>query len=328
MNKKRNIPTIKDVAKEAGVSLGTVSKVINGKPTGEEYVRKVNAAIKKLDYHVNSYAQGLKASKTYTVAVLLPNTYTPFFGDLAHYINIELQKRNYRMLLSCSDYDRSHEQDYIDMVLQNKVDGIIALTYNPNLQIPDDVPFVSIDRIIAPNIPCVASDNFAGGHLAAEMLASKGCKKLAFLRKGSNLDNEPNKRRGGFENGCMLKGLEYEMKIIDDADSDEEFLKFLKSHIHNGKLDFDGMFCVTDTIVYDVVKFLKGLDIRVPEDVQIIGFDGVRIHGNKDYTCSSIAQPTDKIAEMCVELLLQDSMSIKPPLVCLPVSFVEGGTTK
>lgn len=160
------------------------------------------------------------------------------------------------------------------------------------------------------------------------MLAKKGCKKVAFLRKGSRLDNEPNKRKGGFENGCISMGLEYEMKIIDDEDDDIEFCNFLKDHIHNGKLDFDGMFCVTDAIVYDVVKFLKGMNIEVPRDVQIIGFDGVRIHGNKDYACSSIVQPSDKIAEMCVELLLQDNMSIKPPLVCLPVSFAEGGTTK
>jgi LacI family transcriptional regulator len=327
MNRKRNIPTIKDVAKEAGVSLGTVSKVINGKPAGEEYVRKVNAAIKKLDYHVNSYAQGLKASKTYTVAVILPNTYVPFFGELAHYINMSLQRRNYKMLLCCSDYDHRKEQDYIDMVTQNKVDGVIALTYYPDIMVPDDIPFVSIDRVISPNIPCVASDNFAGGNLAAEMLARKGCKKVALLRKGSRLDNEPNKRRSGFENGCIANNLDYDMKIIHDEEDNSEFFRFLDSHIQKGKLDFDGLFCVTDSIVYDVIEYLKTVSIYVPKDVQIIGFDGVRMHGDKGYYCSSIVQPSDKISEMCVELLLQDSMSIKPPLVCLPVSFVEGGTT-
>ena len=82
------------------------------------------------------------------------------------------------------------------MAQQNKVDGIIGLTY-PNLFIEENTPFVSIDRSMGPTIPCVACDNFAGGQLAAEKLADLGCKNVAFLRIGSSLNNEPNKRKAG-----------------------------------------------------------------------------------------------------------------------------------
>ena len=78
MKSEHSIPTMKDVAKEAGVALGTVSKVVNGIPVGESYRLRVEDAIKKLNYQVNSYAQGLKASKTYTIALLIPNTKDPF----------------------------------------------------------------------------------------------------------------------------------------------------------------------------------------------------------------------------------------------------------
>ena len=98
--------------------------------------------------------------------------------------------------------------------------------------------------------------------------------------------------------------------------------------MHNGKLDFDGLFCVTDLIAYEVLKMLKKLNIKVPEDVQVIGFDGIRMFGDGDYICSTIVQPVQDIAEMCVELLLQENMTAKPPLVCLPVSYMYGGTTK
>ncbi len=163
MKKEASAPTMKDVAREAGVALGTVSKVVNGLPVGDSYKLRVEDAIRKLNYQVNSYAQGLKANKTYTVAVLIPNTVEPFFAALAHHINIVLTRQKYRMLLCCTGSDSAQEQEYVTMAQQNKVDGIIGLTYNPNLVIEENTPFVAIDRSIGTGIPCVASDNFAGG---------------------------------------------------------------------------------------------------------------------------------------------------------------------
>ena len=90
---------MKDVAREAGVALGTVSKVVNGLPVGDSYKIRVEEAIRKLNYQINSYAQGLKASKTHTVALLIPNTLEPFYASLTYHINLALLKRKYRMLL-------------------------------------------------------------------------------------------------------------------------------------------------------------------------------------------------------------------------------------
>lgn len=327
MKKETSIPTMKDVAREAGVALGTVSKVVNGLPVGESYKIRVEAAIKKLNYQVNSYAQGLKANRTYTVALLIPNTQEPFFASLTYYINLALLRKKYRMLLCSTDFDSAQEQEYITMAQQNKVDGIIGLTYNPNLVIEENTPFVSIDRSISPKIPCVSSDNFAGGQLAAEKLSDLGCKNVAFLRIGSSLSNEPNKRKSGFENGCLSRSLNYEMKILEDGDSYDAFEEFLADHISNGKLSFDGIFCVTDGLAYFIIKMLQKLHLKVPEDVQVIGFDGIRFFGEKKYICSTIVQPVPEIAEMCVNMLLQDNMPSTPPLICLPVTYGYGGTT-
>ena len=294
---------------------------------GEDYRIRVEDAIRKLNYQVNSYAQGLKLNKTRTVALLIPNTVNPFYGALVYHINIALLKRSYRMFLCSTDSDSGLEQEYIKMAQQNKVDGIIGLTYNPDLIIEKGTPFVAIDRSMGPEIPCVASDNFAGGQLAAEKLADFGCKNVAFLRSGSSLTNEPNKRKAGFENGCLSRNLSYEMKILEDGDSYEEFDEFLTEHMRNGKLTFDGIFCVTDGLAYYILKILQKMNQRIPEDVQLIGFDGTRHMGVQDYICSTIVQPVAEIAEMCVELLLQENMSVKPPLVCLPVTYAYGGTT-
>lgn len=107
--------------------------------------------------------------------------------------------------------------------------------------------------------------------MAAEKLADLGCRHVAFLRTGSSLTNEPNKRKAGFENGCLSRNLNYEMKILNDGEPYEEFEKFLAGHIHAGKLSFDGIFCVTDGLAYSIIKTLHKLNQRVPDDVQVIG---------------------------------------------------------
>ena len=328
MEQKKNSITMKDVAREAGVAIGTVSKVFNGQNVGNEYKEKVLQAAERLNYKINTYAQGLKSGKTHSVAFLVPNTINPFFGLLTTEINKSLKNHGYKMFLCCTDYDNGQEQEFVTMASLNKVDGIIALPYSPNLKIEDDIPFVSIDRILSPAIPCVACDNYEGGAIAARKLHEKGCKKVCFFRIGSPLANEPNKRKSGFEAECTALGMEYSIQMVNDEPYHDIFYNFLKEHIHNGKLDFDGIFCVTDHLALEIIEILHSLNLKVPEDVQIIGFDGLKPFEKNNYVCSTIVQPVEQIAEMAVTLLLQDSATMKPPLVCLPVFYADGGTTR
>ena len=328
MNKTNSAPTMKDVAREAGVALGTVSKVINGIPVGESYRVRVEEAIKKLNYRVNSYAKGLKSNRTFNVAVMVPNLISPFFSKLVNCINKSLAQRGYRMLLCATDYDPEQEQNYVIMAEQQKVDGIICLSYNPNLQVSEDVPLISIDRYFGAHIPCVASDNYGGGVLAAQTLVKNGCKNLAFMRVGSRLTNEPNKRKDGFINACENMDIPYTLKIIDDGTPYSAFEEFLQEHLHDSKLDFDGIFCVTDTLAHQIIGSLHRMGLRVPEDVQVIGYDGIRHFGDLDYTCSTIVQPVEEMAEVCVDLVLEKADTKSPSLICLPVHYAFGGTTK
>ncbi len=328
MSKENSVPTMKDVAREAGVALGTVSKVVNGIPVGSTYRVRVEEAIEKLNYRVNNYAKGLRGSKTFMVAVLVPNLISPFFSRLVNSINSALAVHKHHMLLYATDYDSQQEQEYVMLAEQQKVDGIICLSYNPELQVPENIPFVSIDRYLGAQIPCVASDNYGGGRLAAEKLAEGGCRNLAFMRIGSRLTNEPNKRKDGFASACEALGVPCTMKIVDDGTPYSVFEEFLQEHIHDGKLDFDGIFCVTDSLAYQIHNSLKHMGIRVPEDVQIIGYDGVRSFGDLDLYCSTIVQPVDEIAQTCVNMILEKDLRRLPSLVCLPVSYAYGGTTK
>ena len=326
--KSTGAPTMKDVAQEAGVSLGTVSKVINGIPVGESYRRRVEEATKKLGYQVNNYARGLKTNKTNTAALILPSLQHPFFATLADEITAAFMRLEYRTVLMITNYDTEAEQKCITMVRQNKVDGIIALTYNPSLEVDDSIPFVTIDRHCNANIPCVSSDNFGGGQMAAEKLLELGCSKLLFMRIGSDVSGEADKRGAGFEHICRIRNVPFESIILNDLDTEEPFYYYLEKHIHNGVPDFDGIFCNTDRLACLIINKLNELGVRVPEDVQIIGYDGIFDYVTGKMYCSTIVQPVAQMAEAAVNILLNSDRSTIPALMSLPVHYFPNGTTK
>ena len=326
--KRTGAPTMKDVAREAGVALGTVSKVYNGIPVGESYRRKVEAAAQRLGYQVNSYARGFKTNRTNVAALLMPSLLHPFFAVLTEEITAALMRQNYRTILLITNYDPEAERKCVAMVRQNKVDGIIALSYSPDLQVEESVPFVTIDRHVGAGVPCISSDNFGGGQLATEKLLELGCKRLLFLRIGSGVSGEADKRGAGFESVCQLRGVDHHSIILHDSETEEPFFRFLEEHCHNGVLDFDGIFCNTDRLACHVLSKLRSMGVSVPEQVQLIGYDGVLNHATDRYYCSTIVQPVAQMAEAAVTVLLSKDRTSLPALISLPVHYAPCGTTR
>lgn len=327
MKKTSKAPTMKDVALEAGVALGTVSKVFNGIPVGDEYKQKVEDAAARLGYQLNAYARGLRSSKTNTIALILPYISHPFYSSFADYCCELLHSRGYRMMIATTSYDPQTEQKCIDMVQQNKVDGIIAITYNPSLKVSEDLPFIIIDRKLDANVPCISSDNFSGGQLAAQKLVENGCKKLLFLGNSSHVPGEADKRLLGFESYCIQNHLTYDIFHTYDEKSGTIF-DYVKENIKNGSFSHDGIFCNTDQLACEVRDLLFSHGVKIPEDVQLVGYDGIKKFGSDGYHCSTIRQPLYEMAETSINLLLSNNRSSVPSLVCLPVTYCYGGTTK
>ncbi|MDO5545986.1 MAG: LacI family DNA-binding transcriptional regulator [Eubacteriales bacterium] len=319
-------PTMKDVAREAGVSLGTVSKVINGIPVGEQYRKKVEAATKKLGYQVNNYARGLKTNKTYCVALVMPSLRHPFFAALTDELTSRLMRAGYRSLLMITNYDSVAEKHCFTLAQQNKIDGIIALSYSPDLEVDESVPVVTIDRHFSAGIPCVSSDNYRGGELAAQTLMERGCKNLLFFRIGPDIYGEVEKRGPGFENACRMAKVPCQSLFLSDDDTEAPFYQFLQEHIREGKPEFDGIFCNSDGLAVRICEFLRGKGLRIPEDVQVIGYDGIVDFATGRYICSTIVQPVAEMAETAVRFLLNGDNA--PANIALPVRFAPGGTTR
>ena len=320
--------TMKDVAALANVGVGTVSRVLNSSGSVKESTRrKVEAAMKELNYIPNAYARGLKMNKTNTVALIIPTIWHPFFSEFAYYVESNLAEHKYKMLLCNSDVSSDKELEYIQMVQENKVDGIIGITYSDlDNFVSSHLPFVTIDRHFKEETVCVTSDNFHAGQLAVEKLVEKGCHKLGYIGTHSRFPTETTKRRNGFEKQAKQSGIPY--AIYDGQDPVIELKQEIRTFFEENP-DVDGIFAHTDFIALDILEILEEMKRKVPEEMQIIGCDGIKMESGRRQIVSTIRQPVDLMAKAAVEKIIQviDGESVRTKIT-LPVHYVEGPTTK
>ena len=320
--------TMKDVAALAKVGVGTVSRVLNNSGAVKESTRrKVEAAMKELNYIPNAYARGLKMNKTNTVALIIPTIWHPFFSEFAYYVERNLSEHKYKMLLCNSDVNNDKELEYIKMVQENKVDCIIGITYSDlDNFVSSHLPFVTIDRHFKEETVSVTSDNFHAGQLAVEKLVEKGCKKLGYIGTHSRFPTETTKRRSGFVEQAELMEIPY--AIYDGEDPVVEFKQEIRTFLEENP-DVDGVFAHTDFIALDILEVLDEMKRKVPEEVQIIGCDGIKMEAGRKQIVSTIRQPVDLMAKAAVEKIIQviDGEPVKTKIT-LPVHYIEGPTTK
>ncbi|MFP3125902.1 LacI family DNA-binding transcriptional regulator [Ectobacillus funiculus] len=324
------MPSIKDVADLAGVGIGTVSRVINNHPNVKPETReKVNAAIQQLNYVPNEVARNFKMQKSKMVALLLPSIWHPFFSELAYYIEDELDKEGFKLMLCNSGGRPDKELYYLDMLNQNKVAGIIGITYNDvEDNVSTDIPIISIDRHFGKKITCVTSDNYTGGCIALKELVKAGAKKAAYLGINSSAYSEVRLRKTGFIDEAEAQGIEYIIyEEHDETFSDDKYFgDFFKIKEHQ---DVDGVFANTDILAAKYIAAAKQHGLRIPEDVKVIGYDGIQDNKLFRPILSTIRQPVEEMARMSVRLLLRkiEGKTLEQDIYRLPVMYREGETT-
>ncbi|MEC0123520.1 LacI family DNA-binding transcriptional regulator [Paenibacillus pabuli] len=320
--------SIKDVASLAGVAVGTVSRVINNSGAVKPATRrKVEKAIQELNYIPNEIARNFKMRKSKMVALLLPSIWHPFFSELAYYIEDELDREGFKLMLCNSGGKPEKELYYLDMLQQNKVAGIVGITYNDiENYVSNDIPIVSIDRHFNKKITCVTSDNYEGGRLALRELVKAGAKKPAFMGSVTSVFSETMNRREGFIQEARTMGVDYIVYEKPDPvlDDDAYYGEFLKEHG-----DVDGIFAITDMFAAKYIERAGRQGIRVPEDVKVIGYDGIQDHPYFHPILSTIRQPVEEMARTTIRLLYKkiDGEPLDREVYRLPVIFRQGETT-
>ncbi|MCD1261228.1 LacI family DNA-binding transcriptional regulator [Paenibacillus athensensis] len=322
--------SLKDVADLAGVGVGTVSRVVNNHVSVKPKTReKVMEAIKALNYIPNEVARNFKMQRSNMVALLLPTIWNPFFSELAFYIEDELDHAGFKLLLCNSGGKPSKELYYFDVLNQNKVAGILGITYNDiDSSIDTQIPIVSIDRHFSKSITCVTSDNYAGGRMALRELVKAGAKKPAFVGVVTSVYSETMLRKMGFVDEAAALGVDCLVYEEPDpvADEGQFFRNFLNRAEHR---EADGVFAITDMFAAQYIDQVGSYGIRVPEDVKVIGYDGIQNSALFHPILSTIRQPVEEMARMSVQLLLRKIDGQEPEELTyrLPVEFRPGETT-
>lgn len=321
---KQSAPTIRDVAKLAGVSVGTVSRVMNQQKVGASYRQRVLEAAQRLNFPLNRSAQAPRSETGSTVALILPDLLDPFRGDFALRVFDSLAKNGYSMLLFLTHGKAENEADCLRQACDHGADGVIALCRS-ELEAEQGVALVNIDSARASRYPSVTSDNFGTGQLAALTLQRLGCKRLLGLQEQRASFGEGQKRLLGFELACQGQGMPYDLFRSAQADR-EPIWRFLREHLRETGLDYDGIFCTSDELVYQVRQYLTDCGISVPEQVQMIGCGGMTQDEVRSFTCSTIRIPVQEMAETAVDLVL--GKRELQGSICLGVEYVPGKTTR
>ncbi len=322
---------IKDIAKQAGVGIGTVSRVINNSGYVKKETReKVEKVVKEMKYLPNEIARSMTSQRNNIVAFILPNSTHLFFGELLYHVEEELFKSGYKVMLCNSSEKIEKEIVYLDMLKNNRVDAVILLTNNDVEQYLDkNLPILSFDRRFK-DIPFVSSDNYQGGIIAAKKLIEKGCKNFMFIGDDAQGDNTPvwtevTKRRKGFieyldaQKHANVVNIEYPLgDYFIGADEIYEMIK--------GYPNVDGIFTVSDAVAYSAIQALAKMGKRVPQDVKVIGFDGGRSFLNLGEKITSISQSPELIAKAMSEIIINYYTKQKIESKVIPVSLSEGET--
>jgi LacI family sucrose operon transcriptional repressor len=321
------MPTIKDVAEKAGVSVATVSRVFNNRGYLSDVLkRKVAAAMEELDYHPNDLARSLQKRKSYLIGLIVPSVAHPFFGELARYVEGFAWERSYKVLLCNSLHEREKEREYIKMLKRSQVDGIIMGSHTMDAKDYTDLhlSMISLDRELSPSIPYVCCDNWQGGELAARHLIAKGCRDLVHISGSLTVPMLSNNRTEAFVAVCKEAGVSfhcYELpdEVIVDFDIETEIRRILAAHPH-----CDGVFATSDLTAAAVMSIAAKNGKKVPANLKIVGFDGI-LPGRFLYPpLTTVRQPTEAIGRYVVEFLVRMMNGEKvPSKTVLPVELLE-----
>lgn len=299
--------TIHDVAKQAGVSVATISRYFNQGYVGKGSREKIEKVIEALDFKPNAVARALNNKSSKIIGLIVPSIFNPFFPELAQAVEEEATRYGYRLML-CSSESRigssealnlDKEAEFIEFMVLNHADGIITSTGNcSEIYNQLNLPVVSVDRELHAGNGHVTSDNLEGGRLALRHLESCGCKKAAFVGDAAESGSQA-QRRIGFVEEALSRGVATDVFLIGQG-PEQTALTELIPELAN----YDGVFAWNDTVAVEILHGFHQAGVSVPEDVSLIGFDNVHISQIFIPAITTIGQQIHEMGRKAVEMLM------------------------
>ncbi len=323
------LATIKQVAKLAGVSVATVSRVLNNSGYVQVDTRKkVEEAIHKLEYIPNEVARSLYKKESRLVGLLLPDITNPFFPELARGIEDELQKEGFYLLFGNCDEKLEKELNYIQTFVQNNVVGLISainLADKSNYE-NLSIPTVFLDRGSESEYS-VFSDAKEGGRIAARELIKRGSEKITVLKGPSHVLPAQERFQGTIE---VLAQSNVDFQVISTASFSFQEAKTWAKEIFKKYPDTDGIIASNDITATAILHEALIQGKIVPDELQIIGYDDIQQSSLLFPSLSTIRQPIYEMGKEAAKLLISliKRQIIEESQIKLSVSFVERNTTR
>jgi len=312
------VATLKDIAEHLGISVSTVSRVINGKGrVGKETKERVLEAIKELNYQPNEIARSLKRQSTQTIGVIVPDISNAFYANVIKGIE-KVARENEQSIIVCnSDENITLEEEYVQLLAQKQVIGLIIATVGGNAEIfkqyrQHELPIVFIDNLpqIEDNYDFVAIDNFNASYKLAEHLIDQGYRNFAIITGPLNQSTAA-ERLEGFIKCLKDNSIEINKKFMASGEFKLEsgysiMSKWLK------EIDKPmALFAANNFLAYGAIKAINESGLKIPDDVAVVCFDAIDATGLMKPQITSVNQPAFEIGTIAASIILRKEKNKK-----------------
>lgn len=316
-------PTVKDVAKEAGVSTATVSNVLTQKKyVSDEITLRVKAAMTKLGYKPNSIARSLKVNRTFKIGIIVPNITNPFFGEIVEESEKVADGHGFQIILCTSQYDTKREKKIIDNFASVGVDGIInvaPIMSASKLEKERHTPMVVVDRphFITKNssLGFVYADNYKASAEVAAYLLEQGYRKFICVSGYGEVIPNARCRRDGFCDELKRHKIPDEDILIYYSDfSFEGGYNCMRQFMQDDpRAERYGAFISSDVMAWGAMEALKNGHYRIPEDIGIVGYDNIYYSNFLSPKLTTVENPTKDLGSISMSILI-DAIESEQPL--------------
>ncbi len=331
---KTSNPTLKSIAQKLGVSVSTVSRVINGKSVhyriSKETEELVLKAAQDLSYSPNQLARGLRLKRTHTIGYIIPDISNPFFSSIAKSVENSARKLGYSILLCDSEESTEIESSSLKLMINRKVDGLIispvGLIVDHLVDISQkNIPIVLLDRYF-PNlkIPFVTSNNYQGAFDAVNYLIENGHTCIAciqgLVKTSPNNDRVKGYRDAHFENNLVVN----ESLIVGDSFGEENGYLETKLLLKQSKLP-TAIFSISNLISLGAMRAISEEGLKIPADISMISFDDQPYSRFLSTPMTTVAQQSTQIGQIATKLLIdqiESHRNFEPKGIFLPTKMI------
>ena len=324
--------TIKDVAKEAGVSVTTVSRTLNNRGyISDETRRKIADAIQALDYSPNQLARSLYNARTQIIGLVMPSICHPFFSQITQLIEHHLFHLGYHVLLCTTEGNPGQESRIFEILRQNRVDGIIigSLRLSDQEYAKANVPIVSFDTHMQGANVSIAANHDLGGRMAAQALLKSGCRRVLQIVGDMTAKTDASKRHQAFMEEIVTAGCECISLPAVNNFTDLHSSHAMVERAFDQYRDIDAYFA-TDLNAAEIVHCAMKRGLSVPDDIQVIGYDGTDAATVFCPQLTVIRQPFEDLAEKTVYsmMALLNGETPEPRILLDNLTLIRGTTTR